>query len=319
MKQQEFCVADWGTSGFRLWRLSGAGEVLGVKRGALGMSRLQPEDYPSVLEAALRECGVCDAAPVVACGMVGAAQGWMQARYLNLPVGAGDLAAGALGVPHKARAVFILPGVARKDEQAPDVMRGEETILCGAIAEAGLNGRVCLPGTHCKWCDIEDARLVSFATSMTGEIFALLAHKAHNSTLSHFVPQGSGLETGEDVADMTAFRTAVGESLRHPQRILQALFSLRAGALLFGAGRIRDNAARLSGLLIGLEIAAQIPEKGEDVTLLASGTIAKAYQRALEIAGARVRLLDAEHFALRGLIHAAERILAKHAEEGAGR
>lgn len=299
---REVCVADWGTTGFRLWRLSGAAEVLAAKRGALGMSRLRPGDYPAVLEDALREVGAAADAPVIICGMAGAAQGWVEARYLDLPVAAADLAAAAIRVPHDARPVFILPGVARRDAKAPDVMRGEETMLCGAIAEAGLQGRVCLPGTHSKWADIENRRLVSFATAMTGELFALLAQR---STLSHYVDEIIG-----DVSGTQAFADAVGESLRRPQAILQSLFTLRSRPLVFGAETVADNAPRLSGLLIGLELAGRSLREGDSVTLVSSGAIADTYAKALSIAGATARRLDAEHFALRGLIHAAGHVLA---------
>ena len=46
-----------------------------------------------------------------------------------------------------------------------------------------------LPGTHRKWAVVEDTRIVSFATHMTGELFAVLA--------GHSIP-GALMEEGDD-------------------------------------------------------------------------------------------------------------------------
>lgn len=297
---REVCVSDWGTTGFRLWRLSPAGEVLGVKRGAFGMSRLRGDDYPRVLEEALGEVGAGSDAPVVVCGMAGAAQGWVEAPYLQLPFAVGELAAAAVAVSGVERKVFILPGVAQRKPEAPDVMRGEETILCGVLAEGGLEGWVCLPGTHSKWVEASGGRVLSFATALTGEMFALLAR---HSTLAPYVSDDM-----DGVSDSEAFAAGVREAWECPRELLRFLFGVRARSLLFDAA---DGSARLLGLLIGAELVGQGLQAGEKVTLLSSGALASAYGKALEMVGVEARRLDAEHFAVRGLYLAARHILGE--------
>ena len=57
----------------------------------------------------------------------------------------------------------------------PDVMRGEETQIFGALALSGRDeGLFLLPGTHSKWAEVKDGRIVSFRTFMTGEVFGAL-------------------------------------------------------------------------------------------------------------------------------------------------
>ena len=61
--------------------------------------------------------------PAVAAGMVGSAQGWVQAPYCACPAGVEELAAALTRVPNGA--LHVVPGVAQSGP--PDVMRGEET------------------------------------------------------------------------------------------------------------------------------------------------------------------------------------------------
>ena len=57
----------------------------------------------------------------------------------------------------------------------PDVMRGEETQILGALALSGNDdGLFLLPGTHSKWAEVRGGRIVSFRTFMTGEVFGAL-------------------------------------------------------------------------------------------------------------------------------------------------
>ena len=176
--------------------------------------------------------------------MAGARQGWVEAPYAETPASPGDLAAGAIRVEGLTRDVRILPGVAQKAGGRPDVMRGEETIVLGLAAEA--DAIVCLPGTHSKWVAVEGGRITGFSTFMTGEVFALLAGQ---SILRHAV------EAGLDVlAERDAFASGVEAEFEAPELVLNRLFALRAAGLLGGAGAA-ETTARLSGLVIGLEMA----------------------------------------------------------------
>lgn len=293
-------AVDWGTTSFRLWSLAADGDVLAERRSAQGMSTLAPGDYASLLEGLLAEIEIGPAVPTLVCGMAGAAQGWRNAPYLDLPVNLKDAPAAAVAAPmgEWERDVRILPGLAQRRPEAPDVIRGEETLLLGARLADGVEGTVCLPGTHSKWARLQGDVVTGFRTAMTGEAFALLAE---HSTLSHFA-------SGDDAEpDDPAFVEAVRESLAQPQALLNALFSVRAGPLLFGEEAAATARARLSGLLIGAEIAASAP-KGEAVTLLAGGGLSDVYAAALTAADIPYATLDAEATVRAGLYHAARQL-----------
>ncbi|MEP5091031.1 MAG: 2-dehydro-3-deoxygalactonokinase, partial [Paracoccaceae bacterium] len=269
-------AVDWGTSSFRLWLLDRQGGVRANLFKACGMHSLRPNQFQGVLDAALGEISAPDEAPVLICGMAGAAQGWVETPYVPLPTCTTQLAKKVVRVPGTSRPVFIIPGLSQDPMIAPDVIRGEETLLLGSTLKHNVQGTVCLPGTHSKWAEIENGVISRFQTSMTGELFALLSKQ---STLSCFTSnQVEGFETS------AAFEVAVSEALRYPQRILQALFSVRARPLLLGSNEANNMYARLSGLLIGLEIAGQGLKKEARVALISNSQLASTYRMALSIA-----------------------------------
>jgi 2-dehydro-3-deoxygalactonokinase len=293
-----FCAAiDWGTTNLRIWLLDRTGAVLGERASGEGMRACMPDRFEAVMESHLAGLGAPADLPVVVAGMAGARGGWREAAYLSAPVGLDALHEGAVVVPHASRDVRILPGVCQRVPGREDVMRGEETQLAGAVGQGLADGLVCLPGTHSKWATIGAGRLVSFTTFMTGELFAVIGgHTILKDTLGE-----GGFEP-----DDTAFAEAVGEMLADPAGLTGRLFSLRAAALLSGAAAPNPR-ARLSGLLIGAEIAAASAAHGvgRDVGLVASGAQAELYRAALGIAGFRCHVLDGGALVRRGLFGAA--------------
>lgn len=292
-----FCAAvDWGTSSFRLWVFDRNGDVLAERRSGQGMSTLEPGDFEGVLESHLGDIGVPGDVPAVICGMAGAAQGWQEAGYLDLPTSLSDVADQAIAVASSGREVRILPGLAQRDAVFPDVIRGEETLLLGAGLNNDLAGTVCLPGTHSKWVRISDGSVTEFHTAMTGEMFSLLAHK---STLSHFIGTAGSFDP-EDQAFELAFR----EMIENPARVLNALFSVRAAPLL-GTARAQQMPARLSGLLVGLEMAGMRGVIKGKLTLISDGDLAQTYARAFTLAGLEFELCASEKMVRAGLYSAA--------------
>lgn len=293
------CAVDWGTSQFRLWSLDRAGAVLGTHRSAAGSFKLKaPGDYAAVLDAALAAVDAAADTPVIVCGMAGSVQGWREAPYLDLPSRLLEIADQAIAAPTDARDVRILPGLAQRDRKAPDVMRGEETLLLGAHVRDGFNGLVCQPGTHSKWIEMAEGVVSRFQTVMTGELFGVLTE---HTTLSTY--------TGGDAfpALMSEdFAAAVAEAYTAPERLTAGLFSVRAGPLLFGADTM-DARARLSGLLIGAELAGIRPE-GRQVGLLSSGGLRSAYAHAFGVLDIEYIAIDGDAAVRAGLQHAAERI-----------
>lgn len=286
----EWIAADWGTTALRLWAMAGS-RVLERRQSEDGMGHLARDGFePALLR--LAEGWLGDAPmPVVACGMVGARQGWSEAAYRPVPCP-------PLGQPmHRVAAqdprlrVHIVPGLAQM--QPPDVMRGEETQIAGYLAsDPGFDGVIGLPGTHTKWARVRQGRVQAFQTCMTGETFALLAGQ---SVLRHGI--GPGWDEG-------AFAAAVAEILQAPERLAALLFPLRAAALLQDLPPDAAR-ARLSGLLIGAELAAtRAIWQGQPIALIGAGRLAGHYATALAAAGAMATATDGAEITLAGLIAA---------------
>lgn len=297
MGEVSHVVVDWGTSSFRLWALDRAGNVRGERRSAQGLTAVATEGFEAVLESHLAALGIGDGIPVMMCGMVGARGGWVEAAYVDIPAGLDGLAERAVHVPSARRLIRILPGLAQRDADRYDVMRGEETQLL-PLAREGFHGFACLPGTHSKWVVVENGEARCFATFMTGELFQLLR------TGSVLAPALAG--EGVVDAGSLAFRAGVEDALAAPASVGNALFALRAGWLL-ASSPPEAARARLSGLLIGLEIAGARERFGtlENVALIASGPTAPAYRRALSLAGAAGVVAREADDCVRAGLHAA--------------
>lgn len=296
-------LVDWGTSRLRLWAVDADGAVVQAVRSAEGMSATAPRAFEGILEHHLVELGAGPEVPVMMCGMVGSRQGWQEAPYVAVPARLDTIIERAVRVEGTRRDVRILPGIADRSPQTPDVMRSEETQLLGLSRLAGpsANGLVCMPGTHAKWVRLEDnARTVAaFATALTGDLFAALSTA---SVLRHSL--GSDAQ-----ADPAAFADAVEASLANPSTALMRLFAIRARGLLSGADA--DHAqGTLSGTIIGLDIAGALTRFGsaDRLYLVGGGALGALYQRALGIAGAAVTIADGEELAREGLLAAARHV-----------
>lgn len=299
MHDTAFIALDWGTSSFRLWLIGHDGRVRAERRSTEGMTTAAATGFEAVLEGHLTDLGVPATVPALACGMVGARQGWVEAGYLDTPARLSDIPAAALRVPGIARDVRILPGIARRDPAAPDVIRGEETQILGALAAHDLEtATLCMPGTHSKWGRVAEGCLSAFSTFMTGELFAAVTG---HTILAHAVAGAP------DDEDMEAFRQAVAAALAAPARIANLLFQVRGGQLLFGRGAAAARET-ISGSLIGLEIAGGHVADGGELVLIAAGRLARLYGEALGVAGLPHRVIDADAAVLGGLSLAARSI-----------
>ncbi|GGB36794.1 2-keto-3-deoxy-galactonokinase [Tistrella bauzanensis] len=309
---------DWGGSSLRVFAVAADGRVLAVRRSDDGAGGLAPDGFEPALMALVADW-LPDAPPaairVLICGMAGSRTGWREAAYCDPDVPLTRLAAAAVAAPALDRRIrpLILPGYARGDP--PDVMRGEETQLLGLIGtEPGFAGLVCLPGTHSKWARIADDRLTASATMMTGEIFALLARQ---SILRQ------SLRPAAVLVDEAGFRAAVRQAMADPAAVLPAMFALRAADLTGGGadpaggdeGRADPERAadRLSGLLIGLELAA-LPRTGwragEAVVVIGAPALAGRYAVALDACGIPARQVSGETLVIAGLRAAHAQMIA---------
>ena len=305
MTKPAYVAVDWGTSSFRLWLICEDGSILAERRSGEGMTTAAQTGFAKVLQAHLDAISAPDDIPVIVCGMAGARQGWVEAGYIDTPTSLAAILTAAVSVPGQSRDVRILPGLAQRSQQVPDVMRGEETQLLGAIA-ANAKGEqlVCMPGTHSKWVRVLDGQVTGFSTFMTGELFDIITK---HSILSHAVAGAS-----DQPADTKAFEAALKAVLNRPALATNLLFTARSGQLLNGLTSAGAQAL-ISGTLIGAEIAGALTSAGENaaITLVASGRLQALYEDAFRSLSLNYKTIDADAAVRRGLSAAAEAIWFK--------
>lgn len=272
---------DWGTSSFRA-RLAasdgGALEAVESGAGALALAAGAHETFLAerIGDWTRRFPGL----PIVLSGMVGARQGWVEAPYVPCPAGVAEIAAKTLKLDTlRLSRLLIVPGLSVTDARgAPDVMRGEETQILGALAaDRRDDGLFVLPGTHSKWARVEAGRIVAFTTFMTGEIFAML--KDH-TVLGRMMAQGADAAHS---AEGFGRGLAAAQTLERPGDLLSAVFKTRTLAL-FDALPADALADYLSGLLIGAEILAGA-RGAREATVVGSPALAARYRTAGEALG----------------------------------
>ena len=285
----DWIAVDWGTTNLRAWAMQGDRPLAEATSDA-GMSKLARDDFePALMQLIEPWLGHGDVL-VLACGMVGARQGWMEAPYVTVPAIPSSLNPVSVTTRDSRIKMRIVPGLSQA-KPSPDVMRGEETQIAGFLAlEPEFDGVLCLPGTHSKWVQISAGEVVSFQTAMTGEVYQLLSE---HSVLRHSVAK-SGLA-------VEAFGAAVNDMMSNPERLMQRLFSLRAENVLNGLSS-KDAASRLSGLLIGAELAAARPYwLGQNVAIAGAPELAKYYDQALQVVATSPKVVDATKLTLTGL------------------
>ena len=299
MSQAAYVAVDWGTSSFRLWLMNRAGDVLAESRSQEGMMAAARTGFPTVLQSHLDAVSAADHLPVVICGMAGARQGWVEAGYIDTPAPLASLLQRAIPVPGQPRDIRILPGIAQRHPKAPDVMRGEETQLLGAL-DADGEAVVCMPGTHSKWATVRGGTVERFTTFMTGELFSAISRETILSL---------AVADADEAVDTQAFKSAVVAAFETPAFAANLLFQARSGQLLFG-GTPASARERISGTLIGLELAAGLASDGarRGITLVASGSLGELYRLAFDTLSVAVQSIDSEDACRRGLAIAARAI-----------
>lgn len=286
-------AVDWGTSTLRAWAMTPDDTALAEARSDRGMGALGPTEFEPALSALLSDWQVAPDTPVIACGMVGARQGWAEAGYRAVPCAPMGGPLTAAGDRLRTR---IVPGLTQSDP--PDVMRGEETQIAGFLSRhPDFDGTLCLPGSHTKWVQVSAGEVVSFRTAMTGELFAAISQ---HTILRHTLTGGW---------DDAAFADAVSDGLSRPEAQARRLFGLRARTLV-GEADPAALTARASGLLIGAELADMRPYwLGTATAVIGTERLAARYAAALGAQGAEPEIADADACTRAGLA-AARRLAA---------
>jgi len=240
-------IVDWGTTSLRAALVDAHGNTVDVIETQRGIQFIQGNAYEAELVKAighwLNKYGTLR---VVALGMITSRNGWVEVPYVSCPATVLDLAAGTIQMtlPNGSDIVFLAGINDPSCAPFPDVMRGEETQIVGFGLEKPAV--IVLPGTHCKWAQIQSGSIERFQTFVTGEIYALLSQHS-------FIAKVGTTQTDE--IDWTAFErgvTTAKGTLGKSNSLLSLLFSARTGMLAkqIGADEMRDY---VSGILIGYE------------------------------------------------------------------
>lgn len=289
-------LGDWGTSNLRLFRFENG--VLVDRADGPGIGALT--DTP---EAVLRETlanWMTGSSPeyIHLCGMAGSRTGLREAPYVDCPTDVASWARAAVALAFDGIPLRIAPGLARVDVQGrPDVMRGEETQIFGALAlERDLAERstlFLLPGTHSKWSRVDDETITGFRTFCSGELFALLM--CHSTLVQARSEAGPPQEEDEGfVAGLIRMESRAN--------LASALFEARAAQLRVGRSSTWATGF-LSGLLIGAEIVdmKSVRDIPDEVVIIGAPALSARYEQALAHFGARARAMDGDACVLRGL------------------
>ncbi|TCS58979.1 2-dehydro-3-deoxygalactonokinase [Primorskyibacter sedentarius] len=265
---------DWGTSSLRAFLIGADGEVLDRQSSGEGILQVPDRDFEGAFARLLAPWNAHSNLPVIASGMITSRNGWVETPYVSTPSGA-DALANALA-EHQAengRTVHFVTGMTDESGGAPDVMRGEETQIVGALDGIGGDGTFVMPGTHSKWIDVRGGSIARFATYMTGDVFAALRD---HTILGALIQDGDFNEAG--------FREGVVAGRDGGHNLLRTLFHVRTLPLF---GRIDANMVTdfLSGMLIGAELEAtkSVSSDGGPITIVGRDDLADRYQIACEI------------------------------------
>jgi 2-dehydro-3-deoxygalactonokinase len=296
MSGPAFIAVDWGTSNARFALCDEYGEALDTREGpGAAQARGRFAEVFDDTTAAWRGSGEL---PAFMCGMVGSAFGWVEAPYLSCPTDLSELTNSSVLI---RAGVHVVPGMRCTNPLgAPDVMRGEETQLLGALAMGALKeaGRhlVCMPGTHTKWVSLSAGVLQEFLTAPTGELFGLLCDHS-------VLVRDRSVPVTHVAAD---FDRGLAEAARHPGSFVHQVFqarSLRLDRQLSAEGA----ASWASGLLIGADVGGALKmfdvDAGAPVLVIGAPRLTESYALALAKQGRTSVQLDGAQAAFAGLTH----------------
>ncbi len=288
-----FIAVDWGTTNRRGYRIAPDGGMTDEFEDDKGILSVEKGGFPDAVRELRERLGDL---PLLMAGMIGSNRGWAEAAYVPCPAGLPELAVRLNWV--EPDRIAIVPGVCYDAAHAADVMRGEEVQILGAFAEGMIpsDALVCHPGTHNKWIRLQDGRITSFRTAMTGEMFNLL--KGH-SILADLLSRPAHADA--------AFEAGVRQGLEG-DGLTAELFSVRARVLLGKAPR-EEAASFTSGLLIGADIATGLRSAPDgEIIVMGRPELTELYATALKLAGPTTREVDGEAAFLAGAKHLAELI-----------
>ncbi len=302
MNPNTYTIAiDWGSSSFRSFLLDAKLELVDQIKNSFGVFQL-PDPFENVLSSVcahwFRQYSI-DA--ILIAGAAGSREGWLEVPYVTCPVKVEHIGAATLSPSSSLDQVIkLFPGAKCKSPSGlVDVMRGEETLLLGAIEVTDLNDAlVCLPGTHSKWAEVRSGQIASFATLMTGEIFGLLQeHGSIGALIS---------DHDKNTFDSASFTAGIEDYLavcaQQETSLLHMIFSMRA-KVVSGQSRVHSQNSYLSGVILADEVytAKKMFPQSDAVILITDAKFRDLYKQALTYIGFNFTVLDSEKMFLAGI------------------
>ena len=277
-------AVDWGTSSLRGALLDAGGKVLEERSDARGILKVPTGGFPEVFESLFADWMQPAGTRCLISGMAGSKQGWVEAPYCACPAGRVEVGHRIIDIDVRPGSrISVVPGLRDEHDGVPDVMRGEEVQIFGAMALMDVDeGVFVLPGTHNKWVTVKKGRVKGFRTFMTGEFYALLSQ---HSILARTLDADAPLDEAAFVEGVT--RSDNGQGLLHNA------FGARTLAL-FERMPTEELASYLSGLLIGEELRTQSLHASGEVVLIGSPALTQRYTLALRATGIATRTMGAE-------------------------
>jgi len=281
--QRKLVAVDWGTSSLRGALINSEGVVLEKRAFPQGILQVAHGQFQHVFEQRFGDWMGAGTLCLIS-GMAGSRQGWREAAYCPCPSGFEDIAQHLQWI-EKDR-IGIVPGLSTWNDDTPDVMRGEEIQIFGALAAQQIQtAQFVLPGTHSKWAQVLDGKISAFKTFMTGEFYALLSQ--HSILAKTCLPDAP--------LKKEVFIDGVMQSQKSGG-LLHHAFSARSLAL-FEKLNPAQSSSYISGLLIGEEIKSAKADRYDDRTplfILGNGQLTQRYGFAMEALGLSATALPDE-------------------------
>ncbi|MFK7909287.1 MAG: 2-dehydro-3-deoxygalactonokinase [Akkermansiaceae bacterium] len=261
-------VCDWGSSQLRAYLVDAEGKVLRKYESNQGVKTIagNKSSYAKEMRKLLDELKVEPNSEIRISGMAGSKLGWLEADYSFTPLTVDIFSRNYRALEGFPNARLFGGAKHENPDASLDVMRGEEVQVFGILDKHPDMSSICLPGTHSKWVNVEDGKIVSFKTYMTGDLFHSLCEE------SIFREQITSREFDRD-------GFLAGCRLAADGNDLQNLFRLRSD---FVFSKISGDGFRscLSGFLIANELLSANPESA--VCLCGSERLTALYALALE-------------------------------------
>lgn len=310
MSKHSYVIAiDWGTSHLKahLCQVNSDQSLtaIGFKQGA-GVSKVVDSFEQELSRCIFDWIGQYGKLPILMAGQIGSSIGWQEAPYLPCPASAQMLAEQCLAFEFEHHQVFIVPGLSCEHlDGNKDVMRSEEIQILGWLDSEPhhKHGKhiLCLPGTHTKWVLVDEGKITTFKSAMTGELFNILSNHS-------ILIQEKSDELNIDVFKQGATYTLKARS----GNFSHGLFTVRSKQL-FNQIQPKDACSYLSGILIGSDVRAALfanewQISGDScVEIIGSSQLATCYQSAFALHNVNANVCSINALTVAGfsLIHQA--------------